>query len=155
RLSFVHDSSLPVRLFLLRVFHDYALIFVAHPFALIRLRWAITTNFSCNLSNDLLVGPLDDDLGRGRTLDSNPLGELIHDVVRKAQLQTQGLTLSLCPETHPNEVELAVKARAHADDHIVDQRTHGSGHGTCMTCLVGGHKGDLTVFNGDGDVLVS
>src|SRR5690625_566285 len=133
RLSFVHDSCLPVRLFLFRFFHDDALIFVAHPFALVRLRWAIATNFSCDLANHLFVGTLNDDLGRRWTLDRDPFGQLVHDVMRKAQLQTYGLTLCLSTETHPNEVEFTVKAGAHPDDHIVDQGTHGPGHGACVT----------------------
>src|SRR3546814_21020459 len=59
----VHNSSLPARLFLLGFFDDDAFIGITHTFALVGFGFAVSTNFSSHLTNDLLVGAFDDDLG--------------------------------------------------------------------------------------------
>src|SRR3546814_6232643 len=72
----VHNSSLPARLFLLGFFDDDAFIGVTHTLALVRLGFAICADFSSHLTNDLLVGALDDDLGLSGARSAERTSEL-------------------------------------------------------------------------------
>src|SRR3546814_8113374 len=67
----VQTCALPIsaRLFLLGFFDDDAFIGITHTFALVGFGFAVSTNFSSHLTNDLLVGAFDDDLGLSGTLD--------------------------------------------------------------------------------------
>src|SRR5690606_26716403 len=127
--SLVHNSSLPARLFLLGFFDDDAFIGITHTFALVGFGFAISTNFSSHLANDLLVGALDDDLGLSGTLDLDTGRHAVNDVVRKTKLQLQCVALDLSAETHANQIQTALEAFADARYHIGNQCAHCARHG--------------------------
>src|SRR5690606_34397367 len=128
----VHDSSLPARLFLLGFFHDHTLVGIAHALALVGLGTAIGADFRSHLANDLLVGTLDHDLGRGGAFDFDAFGHLVQDVVRETELQFQRVALHLGAEPHAVQGQFTLEALADAGDHVVDQRAQRARHGVCM-----------------------
>src|SRR3546814_2728147 len=74
-------------------------------FALVGFVFAVCTNFSSHLTNDLLVGAFDDDLGLSGTLDLDTSRHAVNDVVRKTKLQLQRVALNLSAETHADRSE--------------------------------------------------
>src|SRR5690606_37128349 len=107
---FVHDSSLRAPLFLLGLFDDDAFVRIAHALALVGFGFAIGADFSGHLTDDLLVGALDDDFRLGGALGLHAGGQLVHDVVRKTELQLDGVALDLGAIAHANQVQLALEA---------------------------------------------
>src|SRR6266567_580894 len=86
RAIFLSISGSPIpRLLLLRFLEGDLLVGVAHPFALVRLRRPVGADLRGDLSDLLLVGALDQDLGLYGRLDPDALGHLVHDRVREAQ----------------------------------------------------------------------
>src|SRR5690606_1943996 len=148
----VHNSSLPARLFLLGFFDDDAFIGVTHALALVGFGFAICTNFSSHLANDLLVGALDDDLGLSGALDLDASRHAVNDVVRKTKLQLQCLALNLSAETHADQVKTTLEAFADARYHVGNQCAQCARHGLGLAGIVGNSKCQLTVFLTNDDV---
>src|SRR5690606_37059484 len=101
----VHDSSLPACLLLLGFFQDHAFIRITHALALVGFGFAIGADFSGDLADGLLVGALDHGFGLGRAFDLDPVGDIVQDIMREAQLQLQGVALDLGAETHADQVQ--------------------------------------------------
>src|SRR5579862_6338984 len=72
-------------LLLLRFLQDHPLVDVAHALALVRLGRAIRANDRGDLTHELLVDALDDDLRLLRGLDLDALGHHVHDRMREAE----------------------------------------------------------------------
>src|SRR6187551_449221 len=69
------------------------LVGVLHALALVGLGRTVSADFGGDVPNLLLVDAGDHDLGRLRGCNRDPFGNREIDVVRKAKLQLQGLTL--------------------------------------------------------------
>src|SRR5215467_12526393 len=82
-------------LLLLRFLEDDLLVRVAHALALVGLGRAIGAHFGGHLPDELLVQPLDDDLGLRRRLDLHALGHGVHHRVRKAEREVELVSLGL------------------------------------------------------------
>jgi len=80
------------------------------------------------------------------------VAQLVHDIVRKTQLQLDRVALNLGAVTHADQVQLAFEALAHAGHHVGDQGAQGARHRVGMAAVVGNDKGQLAVFLGDVDV---
>src|SRR5579885_764036 len=80
-------------LFLLAFLAEDVLAGVLHALALVGLRRTETAQLGGNLADLLLVDAGDDDLGRLRRRDRDPLRDRIVDVVREAELQVELLAL--------------------------------------------------------------
>src|SRR5690606_9806994 len=152
-LLLVHDSSLPA-LFLLGLFDDDTLANVANTFAFVGLGRTVRANFRGHLTNSLLVCAFQDHFGLRGAFNLNAFGHFVHDVVRETQLKLDGVALNLSAVTHADQAQAALKARAHANNHVVDQRTHRAGHRACFTRVIGSFERQLVVFQFDIDRTV-
>src|SRR3546814_16226050 len=73
-----------------------------------------------------LFRSLDDEFRLSRAFGLHTGRQLVQDVVRKAQLQLDGVALNLSAVTHADQVQLALEALAHADNHVGHQSAHGA-----------------------------
>src|SRR3546814_18470354 len=119
-----HNSSFPARLFLLGFFDDDAFIGITHTFALVGFGFAVSTNFSSHLTNDLLDGAFDDDLGLSGTLNLDTSRHAVNDVERKNKLPRQRVALTLSAKTQHDPVTFTLEAYPDARNNIVNQPTH-------------------------------
>src|SRR5262249_52080012 len=85
RLSLDVFLSIMARLLLLRFLEDDPLVRVADALALVGLGRAVGANLGSDLADELLVQPLDHDLGLRRRLDFHALRHRVHDGVREAE----------------------------------------------------------------------
>src|SRR5215831_12614083 len=95
RLSLDAFLSIMVRLLLLRFFQNDPLVRIADTLALVRLWRAVGPHFGRDLPDELLVQPLDHDLGLRGRLDLHALRHRVHHGVRKAERQVQLVALCL------------------------------------------------------------
>src|SRR5882672_3334277 len=102
---------------------------VAHALALVGFRRTKTTNLGGNLADLLAVDALDQDFGLAGRLDRDAFRNRKCDRVREAQGQIQHAALDRGAITDADQLELAVVAPAHADDHVREMRAGGAGNG--------------------------
>src|SRR5262245_10702829 len=95
RLSLAVFLSIMVRLLLLRFLEDHLLVRVAHALALVGLGRAVGPHFGRDLPDELLVQPLDHDLGLRWRLDLHTFGHRVHHRVREPQRQVELVALRL------------------------------------------------------------
>src|SRR4029079_16877068 len=79
--------------FLLSFLAEDVLARVLDALGLVRLRWPVVADLRRHLPDLLLVDAGDDDLGRLRRHDRDPLGDRIDDVVAVAERELQVLAL--------------------------------------------------------------
>src|SRR5262252_9846895 len=103
RLSLDVFLSIMIRLLLLRFLQDDVLVRIPHALALVGLRRAVGANFGRDLPDELLVQPLDHDLGLRRRLDFHALGHRVHHRVREAEREVELVALSLGAIADPDQ----------------------------------------------------
>src|SRR5699024_6373451 len=148
-LFVVHDTSLPVRLLLLGLFENHAFILITYALALVGFGATEGADLGGHLTDDLLVDALDHDFSGAGALDGDPFRDVVDDVVGETKLQPEGLALHLATESDTDQVELALETVADAHHHVVDQGTHGAGHGHGMMRVVGLVEGERAVIETD------
>src|SRR5215813_1141336 len=94
-LTFVDHGRFAIPSLLLRFLEHHHLVGVAHPLALVRLGRPVAAHGRGDLPDELLVEPLDHDLGLGRRVALHPLRHLVHDRVGEAERQIQLVPLRL------------------------------------------------------------
>ena len=94
---------------------------VADALALVGLRRAALADVRGDLADQLLVDPADDDLGRLRDLELDPLRRLDRDRMRVAERHLQVLALELGAVADALDLELLLEAVGDALDHVRDQ----------------------------------
>src|SRR5262245_1707854 len=116
-------ASLTVRLGTLAHLSADVLALVADPFALVRLGRAHLADLGGRLADDLLVGSLDDDVGRSRDLEGDAGARLDRDRMRVADAEFEVGALECGAVADPLDLETLLEALRHALDHVRDQRT--------------------------------
>src|SRR5690606_17150507 len=147
RVSFF--SLICYALLLLSFFATYDFVGVTHTFAFVRLRTTEVADLRSYLTNQLLVDALDQDIGLAGGFSSNALRQFVVDRMGEAQREVQHLALGLGLVAHTDQLQLALEALAHANDHVVDQCTSGTGHGAVLLIAIAGGKTQLTSFLDD------
>jgi len=99
-----------------------ALAFVADALALVRLGWAHLANLCGRLADHLLVGSLDEDLGRGRHLECDAGARLDRDGVGVADAELEVGALERGAVADALDLELLLEALRHALDHVRHER---------------------------------
>src|SRR5215831_17246061 len=128
RLSLDAFLSIMVRLLLLRFFQDDPLVRIADTLALVRLWRAVGTHFGRDLPDELLVQPLDHDLGLRGRLDLYALGHRVHHRVRETKREIQLVPLRLGAVADADQREAPFEALGHANHHVCGERAQGSRH---------------------------
>src|SRR4051812_17601829 len=100
--------------------HELAL--VADALALVGLRRADLANLCGRLADHLLVGALDDDLGRSRNLERHACARLHRHHMRVADLQLEVGALERSAVADPLDLEALLEALRDALDHVRDER---------------------------------
>src|SRR6056297_1136587 len=129
---------------LLGFLHHDALVRVAHTLALVGLRRTIPANLGRDLTNLLLVGTANDDLGLGRRLDGHTVGHAEIDRVTEPELQIKLAALGLRTITNADKVQFLLETVGNALHHVVDECTHRTCHGGCSARR--GLEGQHTFF---------
>src|SRR5690606_23183902 len=130
-------------LLLLSFFTTDHFVRVTHALALIRLGTTEVADFSSHLAYHLLIDTFDYDIGLARGFSGDALRQFVFDRVREAEGKGQHLTFGLSPVTDTHQLELALKALADADYHVVDQRTGSAGHRTVLLITIASSKAQL------------
>src|SRR3990167_7142354 len=147
RVTFL--SVICYALLLLGFFTADDFVCVTNTFALIRFRTTEVTNLRSDLTNQLLVDTLDQDLGLVRGFSNHTFRQLIVDRMGEAESEVQHLTFGLRLVTNADQLQLALEAGANADHHVVDQGTGSAGHGASLLVAIAGSETQLTGFMQD------
>src|SRR5690606_36942255 len=123
-------------LLLLSFFATYDFVGVAHTLALIRLGTTEIADLRSHLTDQLLVDTLDQDVGLAGGFGGDALRKLVVDRMGEAQREIQHLAFGLGLVAHTHQLQLALEALAHANDHVVDQCTSGTGHGAILVIAI-------------------
>src|SRR5690606_22373886 len=133
-------------LLLLSFFATYDFVGVTHTLAFVRLRTTEVADLRSHLTDQLLVDALDQDIGLAGGFSGNTLRQFVVDRMGEAQREVQDLAFGLGLVTHTDQLQLALEALAHANDHVVDQCTSGTGHGLVLLIAIAGSETQLTSF---------
>src|SRR3990167_1921225 len=144
RVTFL--SVICYALLLLGFFTADDFVSVTNTFALIRFRTTEVTNLRSDLTNQLFVDTLDQDLGLVRGFSHYTVRQLIVDRMGEAESEVQHLTFGLRFVTNTNQLQLALEASANTDHHIVDQGASGTGHCTSLLIAIASSETQLTSF---------
>src|SRR3989338_6327285 len=144
RVTFL--SVICYALLLLGFFTADDFVSVTNTFALIRFRTTEVTNLRSDLTNQLFVDTLDQDLGLVRGFSNYTVRQLIVDRMGEAESEVQHLTFGLRFVTNTNQLQLALEASANTDHHIVDQGASGAGHCTSLLIAIASSETQLTRF---------
>ncbi|CAI8970891.1 hypothetical protein EMIT0P2_70017 [Pseudomonas sp. IT-P2] len=147
RVTFL--SVICYALLLLGFFTTDDFVRVAHTFAFVRLWWTEVADLGGHLTYQLLVDALDQDIGLARSLSGDAFRQFVIHWVREAKSQVQHLTFCLRFVTNTDQLELALEALAYALDHVVYQRTSGTGHCASLLIAIASSKTQLTSFFND------
>src|SRR6267142_1309738 len=123
-------------LFLLAFLAEDELARILHALALVGLRLAKRPDLGRRLTDLLRIDAGDDDLGRLRHHDRDPLRNRIDDVVRIAELQLQILALQSGTIADAADLELALVALGDALDQLGHQGAIGPPHGARLLGLI-------------------
>src|SRR5450830_1666793 len=132
RVTFL--SVICYALLLLGFFTTDDFVRVAHTFAFVRLWWTEVADLSGHLTYQLLINTLDQDIGLARGLSGDAFRQFVIHWVREAKGQVQNRAFCLRFVTNTDQLELTLEALAYALDHVVYQRTRGTGH--CASLLI-------------------
>ena len=142
RVSFLTLSC--YALLLLGFFTTDDFVGVTHALAFVRLRRTEVANFGSNLTDQLLVDTLDQDIGLAGGLSDDAGRQFVINRMGEAEGQGQHLALGLRFVTNADQLELALEALADADYHVVHQSTGGTSHGASLLVAVTRSKTQLT-----------
>src|SRR6202167_1896761 len=124
-------------LLLLAFFEGDLLILVAHALALVGLGRPDVADFGRGLTDLLPVRAFDHDLGEARRLDADAFRNRIGHRVRETERQVQYLAGHLGAKADADQLELALIALGHAQDHVRQVRAHrAGGHARLAGALV-------------------
>src|SRR4051812_29608416 len=130
----------------------HVLVRVADALALVRLGRAHLADPRGDLADGLLGVALDDDLGRRRDLELDPLGRRHRHRVRVADLKLDVAALQDRAVADALDLEALLEALGHAGDHVRDQRA-GEAVERAVVAAVGRARDDeLAVLLLDRDV---
>src|SRR5215471_15076127 len=115
-------ASLTVRLGTLADLSADVLALVADALALVRLGRTHLADLGGGLPDHLLVGALDEDLGRCRHLERDTGARLDRDRVRVADIELEVGALERRAVADALDLELLLEALGHALDHVRDER---------------------------------
>src|SRR5438128_7658972 len=106
----------------LTYFASHVLALIADALALVRLGRAHLSHLGRDLTDLLLVDALDDDLGRDRHLEGDPLRRLHHDGMGEADVQPEIGALQRRAVADALQLEALLESLGDALDHVRDQR---------------------------------
>src|SRR5262245_1792334 len=141
-------------LLLLSFLAEDVLVGVSHALALVGLGRTESPDFGGDMPDLLLVDSRDHDLGWFRRCNRDAFRNRKIDVVRKAELQLQGLALHSGAITDAGNLQPLFETFSNARHHVGDQRARRAPHRTRALCLVARLELDSGLVHGDRDVLV-
>src|SRR5215475_6272049 len=109
---------------------------IFHALALIGLGLAEGSDLGGDMPDLLVVDAADNDLGRLRDHNRDPLRNRIRDVVCVAELQLQIAALQRRAVADAIDLELALESLGHADHQLGDQGTIGAPHRLRLLAVV-------------------
>ena len=118
---------------------------VADALALVGLRRAALADVRGDLADQLLVDPADDDLGRLRDLELDPLRRLDRDRVRVAERHLEVLAFQLRAVADALDLEPLLEAVGDALDHVRDQAAGQPVQGAVLAAVGRARDGDGAV----------
>src|SRR6478672_10703358 len=116
-------------------FPSYVLAFVADALALVGLGRAHFAHLRRDLADLLLVDPLDENGGRVRHFESDPLRRLDHDRMRKADIQLQIRATQGGPVADALDLEPLLEPAGDTLDHVRDQGARQPVEGAIVAAL--------------------
>src|SRR5439155_23566338 len=152
RRSLAAFLSIIAPLLLLGFLQDHPLVGIAHALALVRLGRPVGAHLGGDLSDLLLVQPLDHDFGLRWGLDLHAFRHGVHDGMRKAQRKVQLVALRLSAIADADQRQPLLETLCDTEHHVGGERPQRSRHGVRLVRVLERLEYQLVAVLLDADV---
>jgi hypothetical protein len=130
------------------------LVNILDSLTLIRLRRTLLANFSCELSNLLLIGTGNDDAVGTGNLNGDSVDLRHYNIVREAEVHNEILALLLYTVTNTVNLKLLLEALGYTLNHVSDEGTGEAVKRAVLFIVRGTGNNNLGAFYSDSHISV-